>query len=257
MSGTVSASVAGAGHRPFRADLSRSIRLFRDFRVEQTDPVRFYTALAEDSVQQLSQYADLRGTVLLDVGGGPGYFRTAFEDAGATYYSVDADVGELSGLGEIGPGTVVASGLALPFADGAVDVCYSSNVLEHVAEPWRMAAEMLRVTRPGGVVFLSYTVWFGPWGGHETSPWHYLGGLRARRRYRRKHGHEPKNRYGESLFALTVREGLDWAGSAGPDVEVLGVLPRYNPRWSHWLLRVPGLREVVTWNLVVVLRKNG
>lgn len=241
--------------RPWRADLRRSVRLFGDFRVEQTDPARFYGALAEDSVAQLSQYVSLDGAVLLDVGGGPGYFRDAFQRAGATYFALDADVGELAGLGEIAAGTVVGSGMCLPFADASVDVCYSSNVLEHVPDPWLMADEMLRVTRPGGIVFVSYTVWHGPWGGHETSPWHYLGGMRARRRYRRTHGHEPKNRFGESLFAVTVRDGVGWAGrqSAG---EVLAVMPRYNPRWSHWLSRVPVLRELVTWNLVVVLRKR-
>ena len=74
-----------------------------------------------------------------------------------------------------------------------------------------MAEEMVRVTRPGGLVFISYTTWYGPWGGHETSPWHFLGGRRARRRYAAKHGHEPKNKYGESLFAVTVADGLRWA----------------------------------------------
>ena len=34
------------------------------------------------------------------------------------------------------------------------------------------------------------------------------------------------------------------------------MIPRYNPRWATWLLRVPVLREVVTWNLVIVLRKR-
>ncbi len=201
---------------PWRADLRRSVRLFRDFRVEQTDPARFYSALAEDSVAQLSQHVPLDGAVLLDVGGGPGYFRDAFQRAGATYFALDADVGELAGLGEIAAGTVVGSGMYLPFADASVDVCYSSNVLEHVPDPWLMADEMLRVTRPGGVVFLSYTVWHGPWGGHETAPWHYLGGMRARRRYRRTHGHEPKNRFGESLFAVTVRDGVAWAVDRPP-----------------------------------------
>lgn len=241
--------------RPWRADLRRSIRLFGDFRVEQTDPGRFYSALAEDSVAQLSQHVPLDGAVLLDVGGGPGYFRDAFQRAGATYLSLDADVGELAGLGEIAAGTVVGSGMNLPFADASVDVCYSSNVLEHVPEPWLMADEMLRVTRPGGVVFVSYTVWHGPWGGHETAPWHFLGGVRARRRYRRMHGHEPKNKFGESLFAVTVRDGVAWSRrqTAG---DVLAVMPRYNPWWSHWLTRVPVLRELVTWNLVVVLRKR-
>jgi SAM-dependent methyltransferase len=241
--------------RPWRASLGRSIHLFREFRYEQPDPARFYTALAEDSAAQLGQYADLDGALMLDVGGGPGYFRDAFRSAGATYFALDADLGELSGAGEIARGTVAGSGMQLPFADNVLDVCYSSNVLEHVSDPWLMAREMLRVTRPGGVAFISYTVWFGPWGGHETAPWHYLGGARARRRYRRRHGHEPKNRFGESLFPVTVRDGLEFARTQDL-ADVVHVVPRYNPWWSRWLLHVPVVREVVTWNLVLVLRKR-
>ena len=239
----------------FRATLGRSFRLFNEFRYEQPDPARFYTALAQDSAAQVASYADLHDAVLLDVGGGPGYFRAAFKAAGARYYAVDADVGELSGAGEIDRGTVVGSGMQLPFRDASVDVCYSSNVLEHVPDPWRMAEEMLRVVRPGGLVFLSYTTWYGPWGGHETAPWHYLGGASARRRYRRRHGHEPKNRFGESLFPVTVADGLSWA--RGQQLgEVVDLTPRYHPRWARWVLAVPMLREVVTWNLAIVLRRR-
>ncbi|MGN0063173.1 MAG: class I SAM-dependent methyltransferase [Nocardioides sp.] len=245
--------LAAASRR--RATLRRSIHLFGEFRHEQSDPARFYSALATDSAEHVSEYVDLGGKVMLDVGGGPGYFRDAFRKAGAEYFALDSDVGELAGAGEIADGTVVGSGMQLPFADECLDVCYSSNVLEHVNEPWTMADEMLRVTRPGGTVFLSWTVWYGPWGGHETAPWHFLGGRYARRRYTAKHGHEPKNKFGESLFACTVGEGLRWAReqTAG---EVVAVLPRYNPWWSHWILRVPILREVITWNLVIVLRKR-
>ncbi len=50
---------------PWRADLRRSRRLFADFRVEQTDPARFYGALAADSVGQLSTYLDLDGATML------------------------------------------------------------------------------------------------------------------------------------------------------------------------------------------------
>lgn len=251
----VSSRRPAAGSRRWRASLRRSVRLLNEFRYEQPDPARFYTAVAEDSVGQLGQYVDLEGATMLDVGGGPGYFRDAFEGAGATYWALDADVGELAGTGEIDRRTVIGSGLELPFRDDAFDVCYSSNVLEHVPDPWRMAEEMLRVTRPGGVAFISYTVWFGPWGGHETAPWHYLGGRYARRRYRRRHGHEPKNRFGESLYAVTVRDGLRWA-TTQQQAEVLARVARYNPRWTQWLLRVPLVREVVTWNLVLVLRKH-
>ena len=142
--------------------------MLREFRQEQPDPDRFYTALAGDSAAQLGTYAPLAGATMLDVGGGPGYFRTAFEAAGATYLALDADVGELSGA-EIGAGsTVIGDGMRLPFRDEGFDVCYSSNVLEHVREPWRMGDEMLRVTKRGGIVFLSYTVWWDP--GAATRP---------------------------------------------------------------------------------------
>jgi SAM-dependent methyltransferase len=243
------------GVPPWSPTLRRSVSLFRAFRKEQTEPAVFYNALAQDSVGQLSRYVDLRDRLLLDVGGGPGYFRTAFERAGSRYYSLDSDVGELSGLGEIVAGTVIGSGMELPFADRSVDVCYSSNVLEHVPRPWQMAEEMVRVTKPGGLVFISYTVWFGPWGGHETAPWHFLGGARARRLYRRRRGREPKNRFGESLFQVTVAAGLEWAARQ-TDAELLAAVPRYNPRFAYVLTRVPLLRELVTWNLVLVLRRR-
>jgi SAM-dependent methyltransferase len=240
---------------PFRPDLGRSWRLFQAFRVEQTDPAHFYGTLARDSVDQIRTYAEVDGRWVLDVGGGPGYFADAFRSAGATYTPLDADLGELSGLGDPEPGTVLGSGMQLPFADDSFGVTYSSNVLEHVIEPWTMADEMVRVTEPGGLVFLSYTLWYGPWGGHETSPWHFLGGRRAARRYEKKHGHPPKNVFGTSLFPVTAAEGLRWARRQST-AEVLALIPRYLPRWSWWVLRVPVLRELATWNLAIVLRKT-
>lgn len=223
--------------------------------MEQTDPDHFYGTLARDSVAQVGSYGSLDGRWVLDVGGGPGYFADAFRSAGATYTPLDADLGELSGLGDPMPGTVLGSGMQLPFADGSFGVTYSSNVLEHVPQPWTMADEMVRVTEPGGLVFISYTLWYGPWGGHETAPWHLLlGGHRAARRYTRTHGHPPKNVFGTSLYAVTAAAGLAWARRQS-GAEVVALVPRYLPRWAWWVLRVPGLREVVTWNLAIVLRK--
>ena len=236
-----------------RADLGRTLRLYRAFRVEQTDPDRFYTTLAEDSVAQVGSYADPRGATVLDVGGGLGYFADAFRAAGATYYLIDSDPTELSRRKL--PGTVQGSGMALPIGDGKVDICFSSNVLEHVHDPWLMADELIRVTRPGGTIFLSYTGWWGPHGGHETAPWHLLGGDYAARRYERRQGRPPKNRYGVSLFRITVAEGLRWARDRA-DVELVEAFPRYHPRWAYGVLAVPGVREVATWNLVLVLRRR-
>jgi SAM-dependent methyltransferase len=238
------------------ADLARSVRLFRAFRKEQTDPDFFYGMLARDTVDQLRSYTDLDGALLADVGGGAGYFADALRDAGARTVCVDCDAGEMSARGgDIPAGGVLGSALALPLRTGSVDVCFSSNVLEHVPDPRLMAQEMVRVTRPGGTVYLSYTNWLSPWGGHETSPWHYLGGERAARRYERRRGRPPKNVYGQSMYAVSVAEMVRWARGRA-DVEVRDLLPRYLPRWAKPVVRVPGVREVLTWNLVLVLRRR-
>lgn len=242
--------------RAWRAGLGRSVRLLAEFRHEQRDAARFYGVLARDSAAQVGSYTPLDGSVLLDVGAGPGYFRQAFEAAGARYIGLDVEGLPGGGHGSRHGVDMLGSGLALPVRSGVVDVCCSFNVLEHVAEPWRLADELVRVARPGGVVVLSYTTWWGPWGGHETAPWHYLGGARARRRYRRRHRTEPKNRFGESLFALTVADGLRWAREQQRQgLEVVDVVPRYNPRAVRALVRVPLLREVLTWNLLIVVRR--
>lgn len=243
-----------------RATLCRSVRLLSEFRYEQSDPARFYGTLATDTADMVS---DLwqgihgqrpAGRTLLDVGGGPGYFAKAFTGAGLRYIGVEPDPSEMHAGGPVltrETGTFVrASGMALPLADASVDICLSSNVAEHVARPWQLGSEMLRVTKPGGLVVLSYTVWLGPFGGHEMGLSHYLGGNRAAARYARKHGHPAKNNYGSSLFAVSVADGLDWAASTGA---LVCAFPRYHPRWAWWLTSAPVLREFLVSNLVLVL----
>jgi SAM-dependent methyltransferase len=242
-----------------RATLSRSLRLLSEFRFEQRDPARFYGALAQDTTAMVTDlWRAANGTsparrTLLDVGGGPGYFASAFADAGIDYIGVEPDPAEMHAVtaGTDGATTYVrASGMALPFADASVDICLSSNVAEHVPQPWRLGREMLRVTKPGGLAVLSYTVWLGPFGGHETGLTHYLGGARAAARYTRKHGHPPKNNYGSSLFAVSVRDGLQWAAATGA---LIATFPRYHPRWAWWMTKVPIMREFLVSNLVLVL----
>ena len=243
-----------------RATLRRSLRLLSEFRHERSDPARFYGILAADTVAMVGDLWFAThgeppvGRTLLDVGGGPGYFATAFTDAGLRYVGVEPDPSEMhAGATALAhsPGSFVrASGMALPFADDSVDICLSSNVAEHVPRPWQLGAEMMRVTKPGGLVVLSYTVWLGPFGGHEMGLSHYLGGARAAARYARKHGHLAKNNYGSSLFAVSAADGLDWAASTGA---LIAAFPRYHPRWAWWLTSVPALREFLVSNLVLVL----
>jgi len=257
--------------------LARSIALAKAFRLEQSEPDVFYRVVALDTIAQLRRYGSLDGLTVVDIGGGGGYFSEAFADAGARSVlvepdagqhdtSTDASDGELSAAerhaaavraGRLAPGrTICASGDRIPLADGAADLAFSSNVLEHVADPEAFVDEMVRVTRPGGLIYLSFTAWYSPWGGHETAPWHYLGGARAARRYESRTGHPPKNLYGTSLFACHVGETLRLVSRLGDRVKVLDAFPRYLPSWLHWIVRVPMLRELATWNLLVVMRRG-
>jgi SAM-dependent methyltransferase len=145
--------------------------------------------------------------------------------------------------------------MRLPVADAAADVCFSSNVLEHVRDPAQMLAEMIRVTRPGGLIYAAFTNWYSPWGGHEMAPWHYFGAGYAERRYVRKTRRLPKNRPGTGLFPVHVGPTLRLV-RGNRDVTVLAAVPRYYPRWCRVILRVPGAREVLTWNLLLILRRE-
>jgi SAM-dependent methyltransferase len=66
-----------------------------------------------------------------------------------------------------------ASATALPFADASFDIVWSIWTLEHLADPEGMLAEMQRVTRPGGYIFLG-AAWNVPdWAtrGYHVLPW--------------------------------------------------------------------------------------
>jgi SAM-dependent methyltransferase len=232
--------------------------LLRLFRSEQGNPQLFYGAVAADTVDQVAGYGEISGATVVDVGGGCGWFAAAFRARGARCCLVEPDHNELLGRAARASldGAVQGDGLRLPLRDGAADITFSSNVLEHVPDPGRMIAEMIRVTRKGGLIYLAFTNWYSPWGGHEMSPWHYLGEGFAERRYTRRYGRKPKHAVGTSLFRVHIGPVLRELRARG-DIEVIDARPRYYPPWCRGVVRIPGLREVVTWNLMLVLRRTG
>ena len=157
-----------------RATLSRSLRLLGEFRFEQSDPARFYGALARDTADMVTDLwesttgSPVAGRSLLDVGGGPGYFANVFNEAGLHYIGVEPDPAEMhAGPAVGGTATYVrASGWRCRSPTAAwTSACPPMS--PSTSDPWLLGREMLRVTRPGGLVVLSYTVWLGPFGGHE------------------------------------------------------------------------------------------
>ncbi len=55
------------------------------------------------------------------------------------------------------PQLIQADVLSLPYDDHSFDVVMAAHVLEHLPDPQRALAEMVRVLRPGGMVFICVT----------------------------------------------------------------------------------------------------
>jgi SAM-dependent methyltransferase len=229
--------------------------LFGLWQNEKTDPAPFYTELAKDTVADLDRrYGPLEGQKIADLGCGPGFYTFAFRHYGADCIPVDASEDELRLAGEPPAGYVLADAGALPFEDGSLDGVFCSNLLEHTPNTPDVVAEIERVLKPGGWGYISWTNWYSPWGGHDMTPYHFLGPERGPRLYEKRKGPPRKNRYGEALFAVHVGPTIRLV-EGRPGLEIERTEPRYWP-WLAPLTKVPGLREIFTWNCVIRVRRT-
>ena len=131
---------------------------------------------------------------------------------------------------------------------------FCSNLLEHASDTEGVVSELARVLKPGGWGYLSWTNWYSPWGGHDMTPYQFLGPERGSRLYEKRHGPPRKNRYGEGLFAVHIGPTLRLA-RARTDITVERVEPRYWPQ-LRFIVDIPGIREVLTWNCVIRFKKQ-
>jgi SAM-dependent methyltransferase len=99
---------------------------------------------------------------IFEVGCGEGEFIEHLIAEGYTARGCEPQTGGLSNKAEIRNLVIQASGTAIPLPDDSVDCTVSSDVLEHVqpSDRRRFVQEMLRITKPGGVVVC--TVWVRP-----------------------------------------------------------------------------------------------
>jgi SAM-dependent methyltransferase len=97
----------------------------------------------------LDRLESIRFESALDVGCAEGYFMGAIAEAcDAEIWGVDlSDRAVAVASDRYGLPVAAAEATALPFADGAFDLVYSTEVIEHVLDPAAMLAEMRRVCR--------------------------------------------------------------------------------------------------------------
>jgi SAM-dependent methyltransferase len=89
---------------------------------------------------------------LLDVGCGTGWLAEHFSD----YTGVDGSPDAVAAASQRGRNVLLADAdQPLPFEDASFDGVVLKDLLEHVADPVAVVAEVRRVLRPGGTVFAS------------------------------------------------------------------------------------------------------
>ncbi len=150
---------------------------------------RDYRAFQAFQARQLIHYLQTRGVVLrehllLDLGSGVAGYSQEFAQEGARVIGLDLVVPQPAPLAGVWP--VRASAFAIPMRSEAMDIVFCASLIEHVAEPERVLAEIERVLKPGGYAYISFPPYYNPTGGHEFAPFHYLGERLALRLLRRR-----------------------------------------------------------------------
>jgi len=104
----------------------------------------------------VQRWAQLTGQRVLDVGCGVGMYTAAFSRETPHVFGIEVEHERAAEATKQTTGISQALGEHLPFPNATFDVVFSHEVLEHVDDDRTCAAEMVRVTRPGGrlVVFV-------------------------------------------------------------------------------------------------------
>lgn len=100
------------------------------------------------------EQVELENARVLDVGCGIGTYVRRFRQYSDDVHGIEVEEERVAEASEELPNIVLAKGEALPYPDDHFDLVFSNEVIEHVDDDRATAAEMVRVTRPGGTIVI-------------------------------------------------------------------------------------------------------
>jgi len=120
--------------------------------IERGRPSYSWRSGQDRRLQMVRRFVDLDGAAILDVGCGIGTYVRAFRTFSDDVHGVEVEPERVAEASAELPNIVLGVGEALPYPDGRFDLVFSNEVIEHVDDDRATAAEMVRVTRPGGTI---------------------------------------------------------------------------------------------------------
>ncbi len=117
-------------------------------------PSYVWRAGQERRLALVRRWAKLEGSRILDAGCGVGMYAEKFSQFSPDVVGVEIDAAAAAEAQRRGLLVVVAPAEELPFDEDSFDVVFSHEVIEHVNDDRRAAAEMVRVLAPGGRIVL-------------------------------------------------------------------------------------------------------
>jgi SAM-dependent methyltransferase len=223
--------------------------------LQHRDDETFYYLQARDAIRWIQQSGVKIGSAVdaLDLGCGHGLFGTELMKLGCNVSFADEQNGLWPELSKAPFHTINLDQDDIKKL-GRYDVVICSNVYEHLARPDKFLDTVHEILKPQGVLYLSWTNWLSPWGGHEFSPFHYLGPRQGPGLYDKIKKTKRKHTPFENLFPTYIGSTLKRIRHS-PHLQVLRAAPRYYTEFS-FLVRIPLLREFVTWNCALLLGRK-
>ena len=195
----------------------------------------------ERDLQVLGDPAELAGKRVLEVGSGAGQCARWLRTQGAEAYGLDLSERQLQHARRIDEHTgvpvpsVCATATALPFADEAFDLAFSSfGALQFVADTDVMVAEVARVLRDDGIFAFSVTHpvrWSMP---DDAGP----AGLAITSSYWDRTPYVEEDETGAARYVEHHRTLGDWVGLLAGAGFMLTAL--HEPQWPEGLERIWG-----------------
>jgi len=214
--------------------------------------------LAQVFIADIGRFMSLDGKRVLDVGGARGEFCKALSDksscAAVNLDPAPFEYGKYSG-DFLWQDTVLGSADKMPFEDNEFDLVMCLGAFEHISSAKQQDSlnEMFRVTRPGGLCYVTIPPWFNPTAGHGLKPFHYFPFPIAKRLSEMTYGKkiEASSWAEKKLFPVTFQGMSKMISASG--FRVIDTQDRHLR--MHFLTRIPVLREVAVPAVAFILRK--